>query len=61
MAKEEKEEKPREELEKPIRFEELIDIRLPDVEEKEVVLVRLPDGRVVARTREELEKMKKEE
>jgi len=61
MAEEKKEEKPREELEKPIRFEELIDIRLPDVEEKEVVLVRLPDGRVVARTREELERMKKEE
>jgi len=61
MPEEKKEEKPREELEKPIKFEELIDIRLPDVEEKEVVLVRLPDGRVVARTREELEKMKKEE
>ena len=61
MPEEKKEEKPREELEKPKKFEELIDIRLPDVEEKEVVLVRLPDGRVVARTREELEKMKKEE
>ena len=61
MPEEKKEEKPREELEKPIPFEELIDVKLPDVEEKEVVLVRLPDGRVVARTREELEKMKKEE
>lgn len=30
-------------------------IRLPERREEEVVLLRLPDGRVVARTRKELE------
>jgi hypothetical protein len=30
-------------------------IRLPERREEEVVLLRLPDGRVVARTRRELE------
>lgn len=35
--------------------ERLSSLRLPAAEEVEVVLVRLDDGRVVARTREELE------
>ena len=35
--------------------------KLPEVEEVEVYFIRLPDGRIVARTREELEAEKKEE
>lgn len=35
--------------------EQLSSVRLPGAEEVEIVLVRLSDGRVVARTREELE------
>ncbi len=30
-------------------------LRLPEVKEHEIVVLRLPDGRIVARTREELE------
>ncbi len=30
-------------------------LRLPEVKEHEIVVLRLPDGRVVARTREELD------
>lgn len=30
-------------------------LRLPQAKDVEVVLLRLPDGRIVARTREELE------
>ncbi len=30
-------------------------LRLPEAKEHEIVLIRLEDGRVVARTREELE------
>jgi len=36
----------------------LLSFRLPEVEDKEVYLVRLEDGRVVARTKEELEELK---
>ena len=36
--------------------EQLSSVRLPGAEEIEIVLVRLEDGRVVARTRAELEK-----
>lgn len=36
---------------------ELLKFQVPEVEEVEVVLVRLADGRIVARTREEIEKM----
>ncbi len=35
--------------------------KLPEVEEVEVVFVRLEDGRIVARTPDELEAEKKEE
>lgn len=41
--------------------EKLLSFRIPQVENKEVVLVRLSDGRIVARTREELEEIKDEE
>ena len=45
--------------------EKLLRFRVPEVEDKEVYLVRLEDGRIVARTKEELEeeeaKEKKEE
>ena len=34
-------------------------LRLPQAAEHEVVLIRLPDGRVVARTRAELEAAEK--
>lgn len=36
---------------------ELLKFKVPEVEEIEVVLVRLEDGTVVARTREELERL----
>lgn len=36
---------------KPLKF------KIPEVKEVEVYLVKLPDGRIVARTKEELEKM----
>ena len=35
--------------------------RVPEVEEVEVVFVRLADGRIVARTPDELEEERKEE
>lgn len=35
--------------------EPLGSLRLPERKDEEVVLIRLPDGRVVARTRRELE------
>jgi len=35
--------------------------RVPEMEDVEVYLVRLEDGRVVARTREELEELEEEE
>lgn len=35
-------------------------LRLPDAKEHEIVLIRLKDGTVVARTRAELEKQKAE-
>jgi len=38
----------------------LFKFRFPEVNEIEVYLVRLPDGRIVARTREELEEIEKE-
>ena len=41
--------------------EKLLSFRIPQVEDKEVVLVRLEDGRVVARTKEELEEAGEEE
>jgi len=34
--------------------------KVPEVEEVEVVFVRLPDGRIVARTPDELEEERKE-
>ncbi len=37
---------------------ELLKFQVPEVEEIEIVLVRLEDGRLVARTKEELEKAK---
>jgi len=41
--------------------EKLLSFRIPQVQDKEVVLVRLEDGRIVARTKEELEEAKEEE
>jgi len=41
--------------------ERLLRFRFPEVQEVEVFLVRLEDGRIVARTKEELEREKKEE
>jgi hypothetical protein len=41
--------------------ERLLRFRFPEVREVEVFLVRLEDGRIVARTKEELEPEKKEE
>ena len=40
-----------EELKKP-----LLQVKLPEMEEVEVYLIRLEDGRIVARTKDELEK-----
>ena len=40
-----------EELERP-----LLKVKLPEMEDVEVYLIRLKDGRVVARTRDEIEK-----
>lgn len=39
---------------------ELLKFRVPEVEDVEVFLVRLEDGRIVARTAEELEEEKRE-
>ncbi len=39
--------------------EPLFPVRFPKPVEKEVVLIRLPDGTIVARTREELEQAQK--
>ncbi len=39
--------------------EPLFPVRFPKPQEKEVVIIRLPDGTVIARTREELEKAQK--
>jgi len=41
--------------------ERLLSFRLPEVQDKEIVIVRLEDGRIVARTKEELEEAKEEE
>jgi len=41
--------------------EELLRFRVPEVKDKEIYVVRLEDGRVVARMKEELEELKKEE
>ena len=41
--------------------EKLLSFRIPEVKDKEVVLLRLEDGRIVARTREEIEEVKEEE
>ena len=41
--------------------EKLLSFRIPEVEDKEVVLVRLEDGRIVARTKEEIEEEREEE
>jgi len=38
--------------------EKLLKFKVPEVGDVDVYLVRLPDGRVVARTREELEEVK---
>jgi len=57
MAEEKKKEEKPEMLR--VKPEELFPLRIPEVEEKEVVILRLPDGRIVARTREELEEEKK--
>jgi len=40
--------------------EELLRFRLPEVEDVEIYLVRTPDGRVVARTADELEELAQE-
>jgi len=40
--------------------EELLKFRVPEVKDKEIYVVRLEDGRVVARMGEELEELKKE-
>ena len=37
--------------------ERLLKFRVPEVGDVDVYLVRLPDGRIVARTREELEEL----
>lgn len=39
----------------PVPGSELLRFRVPEIEDVEVYLVRLPDGTVVARTAEELE------
>ncbi len=39
--------------------EPLFPVRFPKPQEKEVLMIRLPDGTIVARTREELEKAQK--
>jgi len=41
--------------------EKLLSFRIPKVEDKEIVIVKLEDGRIVARTREEIEEEKEEE
>jgi len=41
--------------------EKLLKFRVPEVEDKEVYLVRLEDGRIVARTKEELEEQEEKE
>ena len=41
--------------------EKLLKFRVPEVEDKEVYLVRLEDGRIVARTKEELEEEEEKE
>jgi len=41
--------------------QELLSFRFPEKREVEVVLVELPDKRIVARTREELERVEKKE
>ena len=41
--------------------EKILKFRVPEVEDKEVYLVRLEDGRIVARTKEELEEEEEEE
>jgi len=38
--------------------EELLKFRVPEIEDKEIYVVRLEDGRVVARLKEELEELK---
>lgn len=40
---------------------ELLRFRVPEVRDKEIYVVRLEDGKVVARMKEELEELKKEE
>ncbi len=39
--------------------DEILSFRLPEAKEVEVVLIRLPDGTVVARTKAEVEAMEK--
>ena len=39
----------------PAPERELLKFKLPEIEDVEVYLVRLEDGRIVARTRDELE------
>jgi len=41
--------------------EKLLRFRVPEVEDKEVYLVKLEDGRIVARTKEELEEEEEKE
>jgi len=41
--------------------EKLLKFRVPEVEDKEVYLVQLEDGRIVARTKEELEEQEEKE
>ena len=39
----------------PVPERELLKFQLPEIEDVEVYLIRLEDGRIVARTKEELE------
>jgi len=41
--------------------EKLLQFKVPEIKNVEVYIVRLSDGRIVARTREELEEVKEEE
>jgi len=41
--------------------EKILKFRVPEVEDKEVYLLRLEDGRIVARTKEELEEEEEKE
>ena len=44
-----------------MRPEKLLEFKVPEVKDVEVYILRLSDGRIVARTREEIEEVKEEE